>query len=386
MHCPKEVVEEVSANAAATALSRKQNVLMKDQRDQANARSAILRLFPRIPLQDVDIVLGHGFAKGTGRVGRTGTLSMDEKVTMAVTAHVRHTHTSYDSILSGQGLRKGTKSGRRQEARAQIRHGQNAVLKSWRGSKAREAPKMTRALGPAPPERKVNPKASHRAINRSTSTEATETRKRRRTVDLTGEALPISKRPKRRAAIAAEAILSQGQRRVSHQLSEEFSEEYIDLLSDDAGDADDDDNDSGDDVCKRPISVTKQSPPTSILVSSKRAHQPSSTNRAKTRQAMGQSQRSIDRTKKYRRGLDQRMKAAEDSSARANALDAVPDLIIIGGNHGDKHFSRRKWEEKPQSAEDNDDCVVLFECPVIKPPGRRTNAGTGAARRKRCKD
>lgn len=127
--------EEVSANAAATALSRKQNVVVRDQKDQANARSAILRLYPRIPLQDVDVVLGHGFAKGTGRVGRTGTLSMDEKVTMAVTAHVRHTHTSYDSILLAHGCRNGTKDGRRKEARAEVRQDQEAVLDSWQDGK-----------------------------------------------------------------------------------------------------------------------------------------------------------------------------------------------------------------------------------------------------------
>lgn len=124
--------EEVSANAAATALSRKQNVVVRDRKDQANARSAILRLYPRIPLQDVDVVLGHGFAKGTGRVGRTGTLSMDEKVTMAVTAHVRHAHTLYDSILLAQDRRKGTKDSRRSEARAKVRRDQDAVLDSWR--------------------------------------------------------------------------------------------------------------------------------------------------------------------------------------------------------------------------------------------------------------
>lgn len=361
-------------------------MVIKDQRDQANARSAILRLFPRISLQEVDIILGHGFAKGTGRVGRTGTLSMDEKVTMAVTAHVRHTHTSYDSILSGQDLRKATKSGRRNEARAQIKHDQDAVLKSWRGSKVTEPPKISRALGPAPREKKVNPKARHRAINITTSMVATETRKRHRTLDLTGETLPTSKRPKRRAAIAAEAILSQSQRRVSRQSSEDISEEYIDLPSDAAGNVDEDDDDSSDDFCKRPMSVTNQSPSTSKLVSSKRAYQPSSTNRAKTRQTMEQSQRSIDRTKKHRRGLEQRMKAAEDSSALANALDAVPDIIIIGGSHGDEHSSRRKQEEGAQSAEGDDDCVVLFECPAIKPPERRTDAETGVARHKRCKD
>lgn len=133
LHCPKNVFEEVSANASATALSRKRNVVARDRKDQANARAAILRLYPRIPLQDVDVVLGHGFAKGTGRVGRTGTLSMEEKVTLAVAAHVRHTHTSYDSILLAQDRRKGSIDSRRKEARAEVRHDQDAMLGSWRG-------------------------------------------------------------------------------------------------------------------------------------------------------------------------------------------------------------------------------------------------------------
>lgn len=125
--------KEVSANASATALSRKRNVAVRDQKDQANTRAAILRQYPRIPVQDIDLVLGHGFAKGTGRVGRTGTLTMEEKVTLAVTAHVRHTHTSYDSILLAQDRSKGSIDSRRKQARAEVRHDQDAMLGSWRG-------------------------------------------------------------------------------------------------------------------------------------------------------------------------------------------------------------------------------------------------------------
>ena len=127
---------EVSANAAATVLSRRHNIMVKDQKDRANARAAILRLYPRITLRDVDIVLGHGFAKGSGRIGRTGTLDMDEKVRIAVAAHVRHTHTSYDSLLSNVDRGAATKASRRKEARGQVKNHQDAVLDSWRTSSA----------------------------------------------------------------------------------------------------------------------------------------------------------------------------------------------------------------------------------------------------------
>ena len=374
--------EEVSAKAAATALSRKQNVVVKDQRDQANARSAILRLYPRIALPDVDIILGHGFAKGTGRVGRTGTLSMDEKVMMAVTAHVRHTHTSYDSILLGQDRRKGTKDGRRKEARAEIRHEQDAVLNSWRGPKAASHPKQTRALSLAQALKMVNPKASHRAINTPTPTMATETRKRHRTMNVTQETLPLSKRPKRQAAVEAGAVISHGQGRVSRESSEGLSEEYVDLLSDDAGDDNDDDDntndeDENDDLSQRSISVTLNSSLISTSVKSKGANLPSPISRVKTRKTMEQSQRYTSRTKTHRRGLEQQMEAAEDSSARTTSLDTAPDGIMIEVYHGDELLRRREWEE---IAEDDDDCIVLLERPVLKPPGRIRGAGPGAAR------
>lgn len=334
--------EEVSANAAATALSRKQNVVIRDQKDQANARSAILRLYPWIPLQDVDIVLGHGFAKGTGRVGRTGTLSMDEKVSLAVTAHVRHTHTSYDSILSGQDHRKGATGGRRKEARAQVRHDQDAVLDSWRGLQARGHPKSIPVLGLAQPVKRVNPKASHRVINTSTPMVFTESKQRHRTVDFDQESLPISKRAKRQAAIEAEAIISHGQQCVSRESSVELSDEYVDVLSDDAcntnnHDEDEDNgNNSDDDLSQLSISVTTELPPFLISVKFKRTNLPLQTSWVKTRKTVEPSQRGVDRTKKRRRGFKQQKKTAECSSARAKGLDSVPDVVLIEESQGNK--------------------------------------------------
>ena len=308
---------------------------------------------------------------------------MDEKVTMAVTAHVRHTHTSYDSILSSQDRRKGTKDSRRKEARTNIRHDQDAVLDSWRGLKATAHSKSTRVLGLAPPVRKANPKLSHRAINTPIPMVATETRKRHRTVDATQETLPTSKRPKRQAAVEAQAIISHGRRCVSRESSEGLSEEYVDLLSDDGGDDDDDDVDDDLSECSTTVTTHLSLIPTSAKF--KNSNLPSPTSRVKTRKTMEQSQRAIMRSNKDRRGLKQQMEAAEDHSPRANGLDTSPVVIMIEDNRGDEFVPRREWKKRSQNTEDDEeDSIVLFKWPVLKSSNRITGAEPGAAGHRPC--
>lgn len=125
-------MDVVTAKAKATAQERSRAVSIKDKKDTDKAREWLLRLFPRIPSEEMEKVLLHGFQKGSGRVGRTTMLEGDEKVTLAVVAHVRHSQTPYDSLLRDMEREQGRSVVVRQKAREAIRKRLEEVLRNWR--------------------------------------------------------------------------------------------------------------------------------------------------------------------------------------------------------------------------------------------------------------
>lgn len=74
----------------------------KDARDTQRAGVLLDSKFPSIPEVDRRAVLAHAFLKGSGRVGRTTRLEEEQKVTLAVEAHIRHMHTEYDHLLDSK--------------------------------------------------------------------------------------------------------------------------------------------------------------------------------------------------------------------------------------------------------------------------------------------
>ncbi|KAI9848367.1 MAG: hypothetical protein M1830_007291 [Pleopsidium flavum] len=130
LHVPQKVFQDVAADAAATATGRRQAVIVKDDRDLKKARSVLLRIFSRMPLDSVEDVLNHGFLKGSGRVGRSTKLEAETKVGLAVVAHARHKFTAYDVVLS---YMRGTGEGGniKEKARDQIRGQLSSILKTW---------------------------------------------------------------------------------------------------------------------------------------------------------------------------------------------------------------------------------------------------------------
>ena len=62
------------------------------------------------------------------RVGRVGTLDLEDKIDMAVAAHARHKCTNYDLLLTNQGVKKSL-------ARRIVLSDVQAVLTTWRGEK-----------------------------------------------------------------------------------------------------------------------------------------------------------------------------------------------------------------------------------------------------------
>lgn len=78
-----------------------------------------------MPEESLDTVLEHAFLKGSGRVGRTSRLSDQDKAKLAVEAHIRHTHTSYEALLKA-GKTRG-------EARQASKEMVQAIRTAWSG-------------------------------------------------------------------------------------------------------------------------------------------------------------------------------------------------------------------------------------------------------------
>lgn len=77
-------------------------------------------------------ILGHGFQKGSGRVGRSQKLENRLKVQLAVNAHIRHRLTLYDSILAAD---KGQDA--KLTAREMVYSQVQAIADSWRATSSR---------------------------------------------------------------------------------------------------------------------------------------------------------------------------------------------------------------------------------------------------------
>lgn len=78
-----------------------------------------------MPVESLEIILNHAFLKGSGRVGRTSTKTDERKAILAVEAHIRHTHTSYEELMNA-GME-------REEARETVWETVQAIKTAWEG-------------------------------------------------------------------------------------------------------------------------------------------------------------------------------------------------------------------------------------------------------------
>ncbi|WAO83099.1 DUF2293 domain-containing protein [Fusarium falciforme] len=69
----------------------------------AQVDAALRDLFPRIPNTDRQMIIEHAFRRGTSskteKVGLSADITLARRVQLAVLAHIRHTHTRYDTLL-----------------------------------------------------------------------------------------------------------------------------------------------------------------------------------------------------------------------------------------------------------------------------------------------
>lgn len=123
LRAPKPIITQVHAKANETLASRRAATGKRDAADIAKASASLTAQFRKMPKEEKELVLNHGFKKHSGRVGRTASISLEKKVLLAVIAHVRHKHTAYDALL-----RAGTD---RDAARKLTRKKIEATIKAW---------------------------------------------------------------------------------------------------------------------------------------------------------------------------------------------------------------------------------------------------------------
>jgi hypothetical protein len=136
----------VLVEEAALAQAERECLADADARERARERAALRRseldeeylaeftkrlgdLFPGCPSAERQDIAAHACQKYSGRVGRSAAAREFDPtaIELAIRAHIRHCHTSYDRLLAG---------GRdRSDARAAVRDAVDEVFKRWQQPK-----------------------------------------------------------------------------------------------------------------------------------------------------------------------------------------------------------------------------------------------------------
>lgn len=135
----QEAIDQAKLECEADASERegKQAVAAKRREKQdAEYRSAfagrIRELYPSAPAGVEEPIADHACRKYSGRVGRSAAAKklFAETVDLAVRAHIRHSHTKYDSLFS-KGFEK-------ENARREVRDKVDEVAARWRGEEQKK--------------------------------------------------------------------------------------------------------------------------------------------------------------------------------------------------------------------------------------------------------
>ena len=123
--------QECLADAEARALARQRAAAYRDHVDARYAAAFARRLgdlFPGCPSRERQTIAAHACQKHSGRIGRSAAAKQFdvEALELAVRAHIRHGHTSYDELLA-----RGVD---RSEARATVRGAVDDAVERWRPS------------------------------------------------------------------------------------------------------------------------------------------------------------------------------------------------------------------------------------------------------------
>ncbi len=119
---------ECKVDATQREIRRDQAVLRRAELDEKYIKrfaARVRKVYPHCPNKRETLIAEHACRKYSGRVGRSAAAKdLDEQaVRLAVTAHVRHTETNYDELLSSMLDRSN--------ARAMVRDTVEEVLQQW---------------------------------------------------------------------------------------------------------------------------------------------------------------------------------------------------------------------------------------------------------------
>ncbi|PYH94831.1 hypothetical protein BO71DRAFT_219345 [Aspergillus ellipticus CBS 707.79] len=123
LRVPAEIHKAVLDSAAESAESRANAVKLRDEKYMAQARRDLCKEYPQMPVKSLESILQHAYVKGTGRVGRAQQKSSTLRTDLAVEAHIRHTHTPYEALLTS-GMERG-------KARKQTRPMVLELMATW---------------------------------------------------------------------------------------------------------------------------------------------------------------------------------------------------------------------------------------------------------------
>lgn len=163
LRAPRHIINEVYEEERHTRAARRAAVATRDGATRSEFDAALRAQFPVMPEEDAEKVLRRALKKHSGRVGRTGKLGLEDKVRLAVAAHVRHTHTEYDTLVRGEKSRE--------QARRAVYDAVREVLARWEGDDGRE--KGTAAAGEEW-RRRTRTRATTRATAQQTLTDGAE--------------------------------------------------------------------------------------------------------------------------------------------------------------------------------------------------------------------
>lgn len=129
---PKKIVEAARKEAEITEQARAKKRAVsavyrtrREQNSRVEIKEMMLKMFPKMPPEEAGQIVDHAFMVSSGRVGRVSSVDLEDKITLAVRAHIRHTHTEYDMLLS-QGWD-------RRDARDAVVGEIDVLLHKWRG-------------------------------------------------------------------------------------------------------------------------------------------------------------------------------------------------------------------------------------------------------------
>ncbi|OAA70630.1 hypothetical protein ISF_02604 [Cordyceps fumosorosea ARSEF 2679] len=104
LRAPRHIVHETLQEERQTRDARRDAVTARNETTRCAFAAALRRQFPGMPAEDAEKVLQRTLRKRSGRVGRSSKLGIEDKVRLAVVAHVRHAHTEYDGLVGNEQM------------------------------------------------------------------------------------------------------------------------------------------------------------------------------------------------------------------------------------------------------------------------------------------